>query len=398
MSDATGVWLIGARGSVATTTLIGAAGVASGVVPSTGLVSEQDRFHDVGLPSMRDLVFGGHDVAETPLVKRAETLVSGGVVHREVVDAVQNELRDAESRLRPGVSTDDSEPPMETVARLRRDLDDFRQRHDLARVIVINVSSSEAAFAVPAEHASLDALRDGLNDGRALLPPSGLYSLAAFESGCPFIDFTPSIATTIPALAELASQVGVCFAGRDGKTGETLVKSVLAPMFAQRSLTVQSWYGTNLLGGGDGATLAEPGRAEGKLATKGGLVEDILGYPVEAPLHIDYVGDMGDWKTAWDHITFSGFGGIRMRMQFTWEGCDSALAAPLVVDLARFGALADKRGLHGVVDALGFFFKDPIGTKRHHLSAQYDHLCSWAHGDDGDGTADDGKTGDKVAS
>ena len=121
----------------------------------------------------------------------------------------------------------------------------------------------------------------------------------------------------------------------------------------------------NLLGGGDGATLADPERARSRSSTpRARCLEEILGYPVEAPVRIDDVRDMGEWKTAWDHIAFEGFLGVRMKMQFTWEGCDSALAAPLLLDLARLGALALERGDAGVVAELAFFFKDPAGTRR----------------------------------
>ena len=127
------------------------------------------------------------------------------------------------------------------------------------------------------------------------------------------------------------------------------MKSALAPAFAARALKVRSWSGMNLLGGGDGAALADPARAQSKLDSKGRLLEEILGYPVEAPIHIEDVRDMGEWKTAWDHIVFEGFLGVRMKLQFTWEGCDSALAAPLILDLVRLAALALERGEAGVL-------------------------------------------------
>jgi myo-inositol-1-phosphate synthase len=155
------------------------------------------------------------------------------------------------------------------------------------------------------------------------------------------------------------------------------MKTALAPAFAARNLRVRSWAGMNLLGGGDGAALAEPDRARSKLASKARSLEEILGYPIEAPVRIDHVHDLGEWKTAWDHVTFEGFLGVRMRMQFIWEGCDSALAAPLLLDLARFGALALERGEAGVVPELAFFFKDPAGTREHALDRQYETLRRW---------------------
>jgi myo-inositol-1-phosphate synthase len=141
---------------------------------------------------------------------------------------------------------------------------------------------------------------------------------------------------------------------------------------------VRSWAGTNLLGGGDGATLAEPHAVLSKTRSKARGLQAALGYQIDAPLHIDNVPDMGEWKTAWDHIAFEGFLGTRMTMQFTWQGCDSALAAPLVLDLARLTARAHERGVSGPLGALGFFFKDPAGSDEHRLPQQWDRLVGFA--------------------
>jgi myo-inositol-1-phosphate synthase len=122
---------------------------------------------------------------------------------------------------------------------------------------------------------------------------------------------------------------------------------------------------------------ADPSRARAKLDSKGRGLEAILGYPIESPVRIEHVRDLGEWKTAWDHVTFEGFLGVRMRMQFTWEGCDSALAAPLLLDLARLGALALESGEAGIVSELAFFFKDPAGTSEHSFHDQYELLRSW---------------------
>jgi len=244
--------------------------------------------------------------------------------------------------------------------------------------VVINVASTEPPAAPDPAHDSIDALERALATGRHVLPPSSLYAYAAFRAGAAFVDFTPSTGARLPALEALAEQRGVPHAGRDGKTGETLVKSALAPMFATRNLRVRSWSGPNLLGGGDGAALADPDRRASKLESKQRVLASILGYEPDAPLHIDYVPDLGEWKTAWDHISFEGFLGTRMGMQFTWEGCDSALAAPLVLDLARLVAAATAGGQRGGLDALGFFFKDPLNTDGHQLDRQFQRLCEWA--------------------
>ncbi|MGH8867701.1 MAG: inositol-3-phosphate synthase [Actinomycetes bacterium] len=375
----TGVWLVGARGSVATTAVIGAAAARAGLASLTGCVTDLPRFPDAGLPAFSGLVFGGHDVVETPLPKRAEQLAGAGVLPAHLPSLVHDDLLAVEAEIRPGVPASGAgRDQSEAVASVAQDLASFQARHRLARVVVVNVASTEPPLRPRYEYASLETLEDALTAG--VLPPSSLYAYAALRARCPYVDFTPSAGGRIPALQELAHAQGVPYAGSDAKTGETLVKSVLAPMFAARALRVRSWSGTNLLGGGDGATLADPAAAASKTTSKQRAIGEALGYPVDGEVHIDYVPDLGEWKTAWDHITFEGFLGVRMTMQFTWQGCDSALAAPLVLDLARLVARADEAGLAGPLAPLAFFFKDPVATTEHALAAQYDTLVRWASG------------------
>ncbi|HEY3465051.1 MAG TPA: inositol-3-phosphate synthase [Amycolatopsis sp.] len=364
-----GVWLVGARGSVATTAVAGAAALRAGLVPRTGCVTELPDFAGAALPGLGDLVFGGHDVVDTPLVKRAEQLAAAGVLPAALPGAVSAELEAAEARLRPAPSGSGRAAADQIIA----DLTEFRAGLD--HVVVLNVSSTEPPCEPHPAHASLAALEDALDT----LPPSALYAYAAFRAGCGFVDFTPSTGARLPALDELARTAGLPYAGRDGKTGETLLRSVLAPMFAQRALNVLAWSGTNLLGGGDGATLADPGAASSKNASKQQVLSQNLGREVDGEVHIDYVPALGDWKTAWDHVLFEGFLGARMTLQLTWQGCDSALAAPLVLDLARLTAKACRDGVAGPVAEFGFFFKDPVGDGPHDLASQYAVLREWAH-------------------
>jgi myo-inositol-1-phosphate synthase len=268
----------------------------------------------------------------------------------------------------------------EYAARLEHDLREFREREACERVVVVNLSSTEPPLAPSPAHASLDVLETAIRGATPVLSTSSLYAYAALRAGCSFVDFTPGAGARLPALGELAERQRLPWAGSDGKTGETLVKSALAPLFAVRNLRVRSWAGTNLLGGGDGATLADERAAASKAVSKARVLGEVLGYEVDAPLHIDYVPDLGDWKTAWDHISFEGFLGLRMNMQFTWNGCDSALAAPLVLDLARLLAQAHGAGRSGPQAPLAFFFKDPVGTGEHRLAAQFESLVAWAQG------------------
>jgi myo-inositol-1-phosphate synthase len=328
------------------------------------------------LPELGGFVFGGHEVADLSLPKRVEELVAARVVSNEISAALAAELASVDHSIRPGFRRD-RRPQRETAAALEADLRAFREEHHVERVVVVDVSSTEPPPAEAPELASLAELERALDAGESPLPPSSLYAYAAFRSGCPVVAFTPSAGPRLPALEELAAQVELPWAGSDGKTGETLLKTVLAPMFAMRALRVRSWSSYNLLGGGDGRTLSDPANAASKTATKGQGLEAILGHAVDGPLHIDYVADLGDWKTAWDMISFEGFLGTQMSLQFTWTGCDSALAAPLVLDLVRLVARAHQIGETGPLGALAFFFKNPAGSDVHALSDQWEALVRW---------------------
>ncbi|MFE9388887.1 inositol-3-phosphate synthase [Streptomyces sp. NPDC006784] len=371
----TGVWLIGARGSVATTAITGAAALAARLHPPVGMVTETEPFAGAGLPPLDSLVFGGHDTASCPLPKRAEALAEAGVLPHGLPAAVRAELATADAALRPGgppagPAAEDADAEEELIAGYAADLTAFTRTHGLARTVVINVASTE-----PSPPASEEAP----GTAHTPLPPSSRYAAAALRAGCPYVNFTPSAGLHHPRLAAAAGTARVPYAGRDGKTGQTLLRSVLAPMFAQRALAVRAWSGTNLLGGGDGAALADPAAAAAKNAGKARVLADNLGTLPEGEVHIDDVPAMGDWKTAWDHIAFDGFLGSRMVLQTTWQGCDSALAAPLVLDLARLLARADERGRTGPVPGLGFYFKDPDSGPAD-LPGQWRALLDLAYG------------------
>ncbi|MFK4068309.1 inositol-3-phosphate synthase [Streptomyces sp. NPDC029674] len=358
-----GVWLIGARGSVATTAVAGCAAVAAGLHAPTGMVTETPPFLDHGLPTLSSLVFGGHDTTSCPLPKRAEELAAGGVLPHGLPSAVRAELAAADAEIRPGgPQPGDTRSDEELIDAFTADLRDFVRRRGLARAVVVNVASTEPRPA----------------DGDERLPASSLYAAAALRAGCPYVNFTPSTGLDHPRLTEAARTSGLPYAGRDGKTGQTLLRSVLGPMFAQRALAVRAWSGTNLLGGGDGAALADPAAAAAKNAGKERVLADTLGTAPEGEVHIDDVPSLGDWKTAWDHIAFDGFLGTRMVLQTTWQGCDSALAAPLILDLARLTSRAHAQGLSGPLPALAFYFKDPDPGAPAALGDQFASLLDFA--------------------
>lgn len=373
----TGIWLIGARGSVAVTATVGAFALRARLVEPTGCVTELPEFGPAGLAGWSELVIGGHDVVTTPVLKKAEALGAAGVVPARLVAALSGELTAHEDDLRPLPA---GRTQAETAELIAADLTAFREVHDLATVVVINVSTTEPAPEPHPAFADLGALRTALASGEAVLPPSALAAYAAFTAGCGYIDFTPSTGARLPALHELAVEAGVPYGGNDGKTGETLVKSVLAPMFALRNLRVHTWSGINLLGGGDGANLADPAANAAKVASKQRVLSDVLGYQPQGTSRIDYVEDIGDFKTAWDLVTFGGFLGTGMRVEFTWHGCDSALAAPLVLDLGRLTAAAHRARRSGPLPELAFFFKDPLGCTSAGLTDQWATLVAFASG------------------
>src|SRR5680860_91385 len=372
-----GVWFVGGRGSVATTATVGALALAHRQTDAVGCVTELPDLDGRGLPEYDALVTGGHDIGGGSLRKRAEQLSAGGVIPPALVTLLGDQLDSADERIREGVESGHPDQ-RSAVSRLVEDIRSFRREQDLDQVVVVDVSSTEPRVDVGAAGESMQTLEAAWSRGEVPLPASSVYACAALLAGCGYVGFTPSTGVDVPALHMLAEQQGLPYAGNDGKTGETLLKSVLAPMFATRALRVRSWTSVNLLGGGDGQTLADPVAREAKTTSKSRGLESMLGGPVDGPMHIDYVRDLGDWKTAWDHVSFEGFLGAGMSMQFTWQGCDSALAAPLVLDLVRLVARAQSLGSSGPVRELAFFFKDPAGSDEHRLSAQWETLVDWS--------------------
>jgi myo-inositol-1-phosphate synthase len=366
-----GVWIVGAAGHVGSCTLIGWAGLRAGLVPPVGLATAAPPLSSLPLVGFDRVVFGGHEVAAHSLADAGRALVAEGILPAAVVDdpSVQAVIAAAEAERRPGVTVGTGAE----LDRVRSELADFRERHQLDRVVMLNVASTEAdpEGAPPPEDpgALFAALRDGLT-----IQPSSVYAAAALDHGFAYINFTPSTGADLPALRELAVARGAVHAGADGKTGQTLLKTVLAPMFAIRRLQVQSWVSHNILGNADGRALDEPGRLAAKQRSKNAPLASILGYAPESKIGIDYVPSYGDWKLAWDRIVFAGFGGAQMSLELTWRGSDTALAAPLCIDLIRLVELAQGRGEKGVLEHLGLFFKSPIGSREHRLEKQWEAL------------------------
>jgi myo-inositol-1-phosphate synthase len=157
------------------------------------------------------------------------------------------------------------------------------------------------------------------------------------------------------------------------------MKSVLAPAFAKRHLQILSWVGHNIFGNLDGKILDDPANKQAKISSKGKMLNQLLGYQPQSHISIEYIESLGDWKTAWDHIHFAGFLGTPMTMQFTWQGCDSILAAPLVLDLFRFTEWAQRKGHVGLMPFLSSFFKSPLQCNEHDFGKQFQQLVHWVN-------------------
>lgn len=249
------------------------------------------------------------------------------------------------------------------IEQLMKDIETFRNQYTNARAVMINLLPAGIQTNLD-RFPNIDQL---LAETDPLSFPDLAYVLAAIRSGIPVVNFTPNYFET-PAIVQEAVQHNVPIAGYDGKTGQTYLKVVLASALKARSFYVDGWYSLNLLGNTDGKNLMNPERASSKLANKTELLDDILGYEVgqhysEAShkVHIDYYAPRGDAKEAWDVIDFQGLFGLPMSIRLNLQGRDSVLAAPLILDLARWMAALKMAGRSGTIPELAFYFKKPVG-------------------------------------
>jgi len=389
-----GLWLIGAKGGVATTLMTGLAALRRGAIDPVGVVTALDPFTRLALVDFEDIVVGGHDIRAGRLGDEAQRMwAESRAIAPELLADAAGFFAEVESRLRPGtlVAAGDRirsladprtaavvETPRAAIDRVRGDIEAFQKAEGLGHVVVVNVASTEPppALPIPEDFAAVEPLLSSAE--KCPLPASSLYFLAAAEAGASYVNFTPSTGSTPACLQQVALDRRIAHAGCDGKTGETLLKSVLAPMFAARNLEVMSWVGHNIFGNMDGKVLDDPRNKAAKVRSKDHLLAAILGYPPQTHVSIEYIKSMGDWKTAWDHIHFRGFLGTPMTLQFTWQGCDSILAAPLVLDLVRLVERARRAGEYGAIEWLACFFKSPLNVAEQDFSKQVAMLDAWA--------------------
>ena len=391
-----GLWIIGAKGGVASTVTVGLIALKKGLAPNHGLVTQLPQFAGLDLVAFSDLTIGGHEIRDVSLFDETMQLVRvSKALDGELVAKCKADLDKIDKNIKPGtlwnvgskieqLATDDlrklktKETARAAIDRLQGDLQEFQQKNKLDQVIVMNLASTEP----PVDEADLPAkwkdLAKTLDKKNCPLAASSLYAIAALELGMPFVNFTPSLGSAPAAIQELALERNTCHMGHDGKTGETLMKSVLAPMFASRNLPVMSWVGHNIFGNLDGKVLDDPANKKTKVRSKDRLLHQILGYSPQTLVSIEYIESLGDWKTAWDHIHFQGFLGLPMVLTFTWQGADSLLAAPLVIDLVRLTERAHRHGDRGLLTFLASFFKSPIGVANHNFVEQFQMLQAWA--------------------
>ncbi|PIE22267.1 MAG: myo-inositol-1-phosphate synthase [Planctomycetota bacterium] len=386
-----GVWLVGARGGLATTLIAGARAYARGLTSAAGLLTETPPFGPLDLVAVDQLVFGGHDIRSCSTKDCADEIRrDSGSISPEFIKALSRDFAGFDAEVRTGSAREagkairaiadkehqeDTRSLREITDSLRADLRSFKERKKLDTLIVVNLASTEPPLRSARAHSKLALFEKALDkDQKRLVRPSTLYAYAAAKEACPFLHFTPSDATLIPAICELFQNQGLPYMGRDGKTGETLVKSALAPMFKYRNLQVMSWQGYNMLGDRDGRILDSDENKASKVQTKDSLLESILGYAPHTKVEIDFVPSLGDRKTAWDFVHFAGFLDHQMSLQFTWQGVDAVLAAPLVIDMVRLSELALRHGETGPMLHLAAFFKRPHACDQDDLHAQWHML------------------------
>jgi myo-inositol-1-phosphate synthase len=406
-----GVATVGIGGAVATTAAAGVQLLRAGHpearqgLPLDALPDRLTR----GLASYDDLVFRGWDFYGDDLAAatRAHDVLTTGQYEaaREALSAVTPWPAVADERFCRGVTGEHyvaTDSLAEAVERVRADLRRFREEEALDGLVVLNLASTERAADPDApELQRADAFADALVEGSEAISPAMCYVWAAIEEGVPYVNFTPSPAAEVPAIIERAEEQGVPVAGKDGKTGQTFLKTVLAPGLRDRALEVDGWFSTNILGNRDGEALRDDGSLESKLGTKGSVLDQILGYRVEDHVvDISYYRPRGDNKEAWDNVDLVGFLGQKMQIKVNFLCRDSILAAPLAIELVRLADFAGREGERGAQEQLSVFFKSPMTRSReaaptHALPEQQRALVTWleehAAADDGPPVVENGK-------
>jgi myo-inositol-1-phosphate synthase len=372
-------------GAVATTLYAGVIAARQGLTSPIGSLSQMGTMDDangnerkinelVSIAALDDIVFGGWDPISPNALEAAQT---AGVLKSEDLAPLSRELEgivamDAVfdkrwvSRLE-GTRVKHGENKYELAMQIIDDIERFKTEHELDRVVMVWCGSTEAYQEPTAVHDSVVSFEEGLKNNDPNIAPSQLYAYAALVSGVPFANGAPNLTVDLPCMIELSQERGVPICGKDFKTGQTLMKTILAPGLKVRSLGLRGWYSTNILGNRDGEVLDAPENFKTKEVSKLGVLDSILRPDVNPELYgnidhvvrINYYPPAGDNKEGWDNIDIFGWMGYPMQIKVNFLCRDSILAAPLVLDLALFMDLAQRAGASGLQDWLSFYFKAP---------------------------------------
>jgi myo-inositol-1-phosphate synthase len=329
----------------------------------------------VPLSGLGDLVFGGWDIFEDDMYAAA---VNAGVLEKTTLGGIKTELENVKpmpavfdpnyvKRL-SGIHVKKGNTKMDLADLICKDIQTFKAEHKLSRLVMIWCASTEVYIEPSPVHLSLVAFEKGLKENDPAISPSMIYAYAALNEGVPFGNGAPNLTLDIPALLELSNQKKVPISGKDFKTGQTLMKTVLAPAFKARLLGVSGWFSTNILGNRDGEVLDEAGSFKSKEVSKLGALEYILQPELYPDLYkdfyhkvrINYYPPRGDNKEGWDNIDIFGWLGYPMQVKVDFLCRDSILAAPIVLDLALFMDLAARVGMSGIQEWLSFYYKSPM--------------------------------------
>jgi myo-inositol-1-phosphate synthase len=372
-------------GAVATTLYAGVLAARQGLAKPIGSLTQMGTMPDahgieqpisslVSLAGLDDIVFGGWDpispnaleAAQTAGVLQAADLapLSGEMEGIVAMDAVFDQQW--VSRLHP-TRVKAATTKYDMALQIIDDIDRFRVEHNLERVVMVWCASTEAYQEPTAVHDSVMSFEEGLKQNDPGIAPSQIYAYAALVSGVPFANGAPNLTVDLPCMIELAVERGVPICGKDFKTGQTFMKTVLAPALAVRRLGLRGWYSTNILGNRDGEVLDAPENFKTKEVSKLGVLDSILRPDLNPDLYgnidhvvrINYYPPAGDNKEGWDNIDIFGWMGYPMQIKVNFLCRDSILAAPLALDLALFLDLAQRHGQSGLQDWLSFYFKAP---------------------------------------
>jgi myo-inositol-1-phosphate synthase len=381
--------LMPGMGAVATTFIAGVELIKKGLGEPIGSLTQlgtirlgkrtEDRVPKirdfVPLSGLEDLVFGGWDAFPD---NAYEAAVIAGVLKKEHLNAVREELQAIEpfpavfdpryvAKLE-ATHVKEYSSLREAAEQVREDIRAFKREHGLDRAVMVSCASTETYLQPQEAHFSLEAFERALDASDPAISPAMIYAYAAIEEGVPYANGAPSLAADIPALVELATERGVPIAGKDFKTGQTLMKTIVAPGFKARMLGLEGWYSTNILGNRDGEVLDDAGSLKTKEVSKLSALEWILQpdlYPelygeIAHLVKINYYPPRGDAKEGWDNIDIFGWLRYPMQIKINFLARDSILAAPIVLDLALFLDLAQRASMGGIQEWLSFYFKSPM--------------------------------------